>query len=214
MMFTKFAARIVVPIAVAVSLISCSSNPEPVETSQPNHSTEVAVSKTKQNDTLYTGLKIAFIYGDSINNHYQFLLDAEAELEAERNRIDRRLRNKLEAAEKRAGELHQKAPTMTQIEMQEAQLELQELDLEIQQYQEKLASDFRKRESELQRQYIAKVDAYLDEYNADGTYDMIFNYQQGGNLIWVKKHFDITDDIIKGLNKAYEEELTKKRNEK
>lgn len=161
-----------------------------------------------------TNLKIAYIYGDTVNNKYQFLLDAEAELESERKRIDRRLRNKLEDAEKQASILQQRAPTMTQNEMQEAQLLLQNLDLEMQQYQEKLASDFRKRESELQRQYIDKVNSFLDEYNSDGHYDMVFNFQQGGNLLWIKQAYDITDEVVAGLNKAYEDELSKKKLDK
>src|SRR5690606_20464316 len=110
--------------------------------------------------------------------------------------------------------LQQRAPTMNQNEMQEAQLLLQKLDLEMQQYQEKLASDFRKRESELQRLYVDKVNAYLDDYNSTGQYDMVLNFQQGGNLLWINQAFDITDEVVVGLNKAYEDEMSKKKSEK
>lgn len=158
-----------------------------------------------------SGMNIAFIYGDSVNNRYQFLLDAEAELESERKRIDRRLQNKLSEAEKRAGELQRQAPTMTQTQMQEAQLELQNLDLEMQQYQERLAADFRKREVELQKEYVEKVNSYLDDYNADGTYDMVLNFQQGGNLLWIKDSYNITNEVIDGLNRAYEKHLNEKK---
>ncbi len=208
-MISKFNFQLLLISTLAISLLACkqeSSNQEKVS----SVSDTLSVKKTGNDN----GFNVAFIYGDSVNVKYQFLLDAEAELEAERKRIDRRLQNKLQEAEKRAAELQRQAPTMTQTQMQEAQLEMQNLDLEMQRYQEKLGQDFRKRESELQLEYIDKVNAYLDEYNADGTYDMVLNFQQGGNLLWIKQAYNITDEIVKGLNEAYENDMSKKNSDK
>ena len=205
----KFNFQLVLISTLAMGLLACkqeSGNPEKVKPV----SDTLAVKKAGNN----AGFNVAFIYGDSVNLKYQFLLDAESELESERKRIDRRLQTKLQEAEKRAAELQKQAPTMTQTQMQEAQLEMQNLDLEMQRYQEKLGQDFRKRESELQLEYIDKVNAYLDEYNADGTYDMVLNFQQGGNLLWIKQAYNITDEVIKGLNEAYENEMSQKNTDK
>lgn len=215
-MLLKSSVQAILFSLITVLFFSCDTPSE--------QAAEQAAPKTNEADTLASSqsdrsesasnLRIAYIYGDSVNIRYQFLLDAEAELESERKRIDRRMRNKLEDAEKQASILQQRAPTMNQNEMQEAQLLLQNLDLEMQQYQEKLASDFRKRENELQILYIDKVNAFLDDYNAEGHYDMVWNYQQGGNLLWIKQAYDITEEVVVGLNKAYEDELSKKKSEK
>ncbi|MEM9052856.1 MAG: OmpH family outer membrane protein, partial [Bacteroidota bacterium] len=138
------------------------------------------------------GLNVAFIYGDTINEKYKFLIDAQDELEKEQRVIEERINRKLRKAENRAMELQKQAATMTQLQVQEAQLELQNLDLEIQQFQEKLATEFRKREIELQNEYTERVDKILDEYNKEGVYDIILNFQVGGNLLWIKDKFDIT----------------------
>lgn len=158
-------------------------------------------------------LRVAFIYGDSVNERYTFLIDAEEELEIESKRIDERLRKKLQRAEGRARELQEQAPTMTQSQMQEAQLELQSLDLEMQQFQEKLSGDFRKREIELQNTYVERINTFLEEYNKDDKYDIIMNFQQGGNLLWINDAFDITDEVVVGLNEAYDRELEKAASE-
>ena len=205
----KSIARFSLLTTLGFSLFSC--KPEATHTNPASSVTDTLSVNSTKSIVAGDGLNAAFIYGDTVNSRYQFLLDAEAELEAERKRIDRRLRTKLEDAEKRAGELQRKAPTMTQTEMQEAQLELQNLDLEMQQYQEKLGLDFRKREAELQTEYINKVNAYLEKHNADGKYDMILNFQQGGNLLWIKQSYNITDEVIEGLNKAYQEDLNAKK---
>lgn len=187
-------------VAIAMAFTSCT---------QP----EKADANVSGSDTLATaveqpsGFKVAFIYGDTINANYKFLIDVEAELAKERKLIDERIRRKLQRAEQRAGELQKEAQYMTQTQMQEAQIEMQSLELELQQFEQSLANDFRDREIELQREYIDKVDNYLEVYNADGTYDIILNFQLGGNLLWVKDKFDVTADVLKGLNEAYESEL-------
>jgi hypothetical protein len=42
---------------------------------------------------------------------------------------------------------------------------------------------------------------------------MILNFQRGGNLLWVNKGFDITAEVLEGLNKAYAERLSAKKSE-
>lgn len=187
--------------AFCMALIACNDTPAP----QPAPSKSKAADSTAAETS--TGLQVAFIYGDTINTQYKFLIDAESELEREGKLMDDRIRRKYDRAEKRAAELQREAPTMGQLEMQEAQIELQNLQIEIQEFQEKLARDFRKRELDLQKEYLARVNAYLEEYNKDGQYDIILNFQPGGNLLWVSESFDITPQVVKGLNKAYAEEL-------
>ncbi len=183
---------------VAIAFTACTPKEEvsvPVTETQP----EVEVEES--------GIKVAFIYGDSILANYKFLVDVEVELSQERQLIDDRVRRKFQRAEQRAGELQKEAQYMTQTQMQEAQMEMQGLEMELQQFEQKLAADFREREVELQREYIEKVDAFLDVFNADGTYDMVLNYQIGSNVLWIKEKFDVTTEVVAGLNASYDEEL-------
>jgi len=183
-------------------LVSCNDT---TEKKNQEKSVNVTADSTK---TESAGLKVAFIYGDTVNAQYRFLLDAQDELEKEQKVIEERINRKLQKAEKRAMELQQQAPTMTQRQVQEAQLELQNLDIEIQQFQERLATDFRKREVELQVEYTDRVNKMLEEYNADGQYDMILNFQPGGNLLWIKDSYDITDEVLAKLNEQYDTDLS------
>lgn len=187
-------------LLLALAITSC-------ETPQNKSESQTASSDTLSTEPESTALSIAFIYGDTINKRYNFLIDAQSELDSEEKRIQERVQRKLQRAEQRAAELNEQAPTMTQTQMQEAQLELQNLDLELQQFQEKLATDFRKRERELQEEYLGRVNEYLDEYNADGRYDFVMNFQPGGNLIWAKDTHDVTEEVLQGLNEQYDEEL-------
>jgi outer membrane protein len=188
-------------MVIALATVTACNKPATDDTAGNTTSNEI--------DTMpRAGIKVAYIYGDSINDKYNFLIDAEAELTEERKRMEDRLRRKLETAEKRAQELQRSAATMTQSQMQDAQLEMQSLELDMQQFQEKLAGDLREREIELQKEYLGRVDKYLDEYNKTAGYDMILNFQFGGNLLWVNRSFDITDKVVEGLNDEYAKELS------
>lgn len=199
----SFFLKSAVAALLLTSFIACSPKSESPEEA-PAKSDTLAVKSPS------SGVRIAFIYGDTINERYQFLVDAKKELEDEEKNMQGRLRAKLQRAEARAMELQQKAQTMTQSQMQEAQLELQGLDIEMQQFQEKLATEFRQRESELQGDYIGRVDSFLLRYNAQGSYDMILNYQKGGQVLYMNTQMDITDDVLKGLNEEYNAEMAEK----
>ena len=153
------------------------------------------------------GLKVAFIYGDTINAHYKFLLEAQKELEGDTKIAEERIGRKMQRAERRAQELNEEARYMTQTQMQEAQLEMQNLQIELQQFEEKLAIELRNREMELQSEYSAKIDTFLNKFNADGTYDMILNFGRGGNVLWIKDKYDVTQEVLDGLNAEYDKEI-------
>mgnify|MGYP006304505949 CR=1 FL=1 len=196
-------------VFILIAIIGFAASCETPQTAETPKEKAVADSDTIQKNES-VGLRVAFIYGDTINENYHFLQDAQDELDKEQKVIEQRINRKLQKAEQRAMELQKQAATMTQMQVQEAQLELQNLDIEIQQFQEKLATEFREREIELQEEYTERVNKMLDEYNADGTYDMILNFQPGGNLLWIDDAFDITDEVLEKLNRQYDEDLQAK----
>lgn len=205
-------SRLMIALLAAPILISCESTDGSSANRSGSEPTPSAT--TSSSPTSADQLNIAFVYGDSINERYAFLIDARKELESEERVMEERVNRRIKKAEERFMELQQQAATMTQSEMQEAQLELERLDMEIRQFQEKLAGDYRKREIELQEEYLARIDSFLTEFNSDGRYDMIFNYQRGGSVLWVKSAHDVTDTILHLLNDRYAKALEKKKAER
>ena len=48
--------------------------------------------------------------------------------------------------------------------------------------------------------------SFLDAYNKDKKFDLILT-KQGDNILYAAKRFDITSDVINGLNKGYKSTL-------
>jgi outer membrane protein len=55
-----------------------------------------------------------------------------------------------------------------------------------------------------------KIEDYLKEYNKQKGYAFILSYEPGFMLYYKDSIYDITNDIITGLNAEYEKNKTKK----
>ena len=48
------------------------------------------------------------------------------------------------------------------------------------------------------------MNAFLEEYNKDKKYTFIFSFSSAMDVLFYKdKSYNITDDVVEGLNKAY-----------
>ena len=47
------------------------------------------------------------------------------------------------------------------------------------------------------------IASYLAQYNKDKKYSVIFSKSGDNNLLYADKAYDITNEVIAGLNKAY-----------
>lgn len=198
-----------VVLLLAVAYLFFRSAPD---TPQETDAADAEAIKTLAVDTLLQpddglpvakGARIVFVNAETLNEEYQFIVDKYEELEKEQMRIEKQIERKMRAAEERYLELESQAPTMTQSQLEQAQIELQGLQQDIAQFQERAASDFRKKEARAQEQFFKNIREYLKDLNEDGRYDYILTYQVGGQLLLANEGLDITRDVVDGLNEAY-----------
>jgi outer membrane protein len=153
------------------------------------------------------GFRIAYFEMDSVENSFDMVKDVKAELSkkedditAELSRMEKEYRNKAAGYQSQAATMNQTQSEMAQRDMMQTQQTMQNRRQEIEQgYQ-----DFKMRK---QKEVNERIEAYLKEYNASKKYSYIVSYEPG--LFYYKDPaFNITGDLIKGLNEAYK---TKKK---
>lgn len=153
------------------------------------------------------GFRIAYFEMDSVENSFDMVKDVKAELAkkedditAELSRMEKDYRNKAAGYQAQAPTMNQTQSEMAQRDMMQTQQTMQSRRQEIEQgYQ-----DFKMRK---QKEVNERIEAYLKEYNASKKYSYIVSYEPG--LFYYKDTgFNITADLIKGLNEAYK---TKKK---
>lgn len=156
-------------------------------------------------------LNIAFIHSDSINTSYKFLLDKKKQLETEGKSVESRLKGEMQKIQNRQKELESQIKFMSQSEIQAAEQELQKKAMDYQKLEEKLVSELQEKESFFQKQLYANVEEFLAKYAAENGIDFVFRYERGLNLMFGNRAYDITTEVLKGLNEEYTSAMGNKK---
>lgn len=150
------------------------------------------------------GLKIAYVEVDSIMSQYQFCKDYSLLLQKKGQNIQNTLAAKQQQLQAAAANFQQKvqqnAYTREQAEAINANLQKQNTDLQA--LNQRLTNEFQTETEKYNNALRDSIQHYLKVYNKDKHYSLILS-KAGDNLLYADKSFDITNEIIAGLNKAY-----------
>ncbi len=160
--------------------------------------------KTTAEQTAPVSNKIAYVEVDSIMTQYKFCKEYTKILETKGNNIQKTLASKQQALQNAAANFQQKvqqnAYTREQAEAIQAGLQKQSNDL--QGLNQRLSAEFQTETDKYNKALHDSLQHYLALYNKDKKYGMIFA-KQGDNLLYADKAYDITNEVVAGLNKAY-----------
>lgn len=175
----------------ALAMTSCNK-------SQPQVEPALETAKAPAN------LKIAYVEVDSIMTQYTFAKEYSDLLQKKSDNIQKTIANKGNQLQAAAANFQQKiqqnAYTREQAEAIQANLQRQQADL--QGLQQRLGNEFQAETAKYNKALHDSIANYLKAYNKDKKYSIIFS-KSGDNLLYADKAYDITNDVIAGLNKAY-----------
>ena len=170
-----------------------------------NNSNEQAEKKSTSTATATpTSMKIAYVEVDSIMSQYKFCKDYSLILQKKGQNIQSTLASKQQALQAAATNFQQKvqqnAYTREQAEAIQAGLQKQNADLQM--LNQRLSNEFQVETEKYNSALRDSIRHFLNEYNKDKKYSLILS-KAGDNLLYADKAFDITNDVVAGLNKAY-----------
>lgn len=165
--------------------------------------TATKTTTSRTSDTTSGGqFKIAYFEMDSIDNNYEYLKDVRNQLKAKQQELGGQLNQLKNRYMEKVKKYQQEAQTMTQERQSVIEQDLmndqkvlankeQSLDLEMQDVQFKKMQDVNK-----------KIEEFLKDYNKDKGFSYIIA-NQPGSIYYIDPAFDITSDLVKGLNENY-----------
>ncbi|MBQ8655795.1 MAG: OmpH family outer membrane protein [Prevotella sp.] len=163
------------------------------------------------------GLKIAYVEVDSVASQYKFCVDYTKILEKKRNNATSTLNqkgNQLQAAINNFQQKMNNNGFKSREEAESAQMGIQRSQQSLQELQQRLAAELDKEAAEFSEALRDSIDHFLAEYNKDKKYDMILSKTDAtSNILYADKRFDITADVIAGLNKRYKPAATNDKKE-
>ena len=190
-------------LAIAALMVSC-NNQSPKMDEQP-----------AAGETSASGLKIAYVEVDSLMTQYDFAKDYSVTLQKKSNNARNTLTTKGNALQAAVNNFQQKLnnngfTSREQAASQQAAIERQQRDL--QELQARLESELASETAKFNEALRDSLQNFLKDYNKDKQFSLILT-KQGDNILLADKRFDITNDVINGLNKRYKP-AAKKADEK
>ena len=191
--------------AVAVVALASCNNASPKMDEQP-----VAA------DNNNSGLKIAYVEVDSLMTQYEFCKEFTLTLQKKSNNARNTLNQKGQQLQSAAANFQQKLQnngftSREQAESQQAAIQRQQQSL--QELQARLENELAQETAKYNEALRDSLMNFLNAYNKDKKYDLILT-KQGDNILYAAKRFDITNDVINGLNKRYKKTPAKKDEKK
>jgi outer membrane protein len=166
-----------------------------------------SVVHTSRNVTKGTNdFRIAYFDIDSLQEKYEYFKDVSGQMKQKEANLSSQMDALQNTYQKRLKELQEKGPTMTQTEGEAAQREVAQMQQKFQQRQMSMEQDLKKHQVDLMTDVRNKIETYLKEYNKEKGYAFILSYEPGFMLYYKDSLYDITNDVIEGLNEEYKKE--------
>lgn len=150
-------------------------------------------------------LKIAYVEIDTLMAQYQFCKDYTELANIEGENIQRTLTGKQRTLEQHAAAMQKKYESngfTSQEELTRAQQSLQTEQQALQELSERLQASFMEEQAKYNEEMRDSIQNFLKQYNKTKKYDFIMS-KAGDNMLLANPKYDITNEVVKGLNKRY-----------
>lgn len=150
-------------------------------------------------------LKIAYVEIDTLMAQYQFCKDYTELANIEGENIQRTLTGKQRTLEQHAAAMQKKYESngfTSQEELTRAQQSLQTEQQALQELSERLQASFMEEQAKYNEEMRDSIQNFLKQYNKTKKYDFIMS-KAGDNMLLANPKYDITNEVLKGLNKRY-----------
>jgi outer membrane protein len=168
----------------------------------------VPVVPATAGETNRQDFRIAYFDIDSLQNKYQFFKDALGELKVKEDAMNNELTSLERSYQKKISEWQQKGSSMSQSEADAVQREYAQMQQNYQQRRLTLEQQLETLKMDYKKNIKNKIEIYLKDFNKDNRYAYIISYEP--ELMFYKDTtFNITDQLIAGLNAQYKKKEKK-----
>lgn len=197
---TKYILNGFLALAMAFIFAQCAENKETASTA----SSPAAVSSGN--------LKIAYVEIDSLLTKYRYWNDLNELMIQKEENIRTTLNEKAKELEKEMREFQRKLENngfASRERAEQENLRLAQKQRDLQQLQEKLANDLQTENQKNSLQLRDSINSFLKIYNKDKGYSLIISNTGFDNLLYADQAFNITSEIVDGLNARYNPQTKK-----
>jgi outer membrane protein len=160
----------------------------------------VAADKTAGNN-----FSVAYFDIDSLQEHYEYFKDVSGDMKKKENAMNAELNDLTNKYQRTVRKWQEKGNNITQAEMETAQREVGLQQQQIQQRKGELEQEMQKLQVDRMSELRKQVEEFLKDYNKSKKYAYILSYEPGFIIYYKDSAYNITNDLIEGLNNQYKD---------
>lgn len=151
-------------------------------------------------------LPIAYIDVDSLLKNYNLAHDISETLIRKQEGARANLNEKARQLENEMKEFQRKIENNAFLSRERAEAEQNRLvrkQQELQELDQRLSIEFMNEQQKMNQQIRDSINNYINHYNTSKKFHMIISNTNNDNLLYADKAYDITNEVVNGLNTRY-----------
>ena len=151
-------------------------------------------------------MPVAYLNVDILLMNYTFAQEASDKLMSKQEDARVKMNTKLRTFQNEVADFQRKLENNAFMSRERAEKEQQRLakkEQELQELEAKLTQDIMIENQKLNQQLADSLNNFLQIFNADGRYHVILSNSAKDNVLMANEQYDITDEVVNGLNARY-----------
>jgi len=150
-------------------------------------------------------LKVAYVNSDSILANYQLAINKKNDLDVKSRQLEAEITTKQKGFEKDASYFQEQVSknALSQQSAQQIYEELMKEQQSISDLQQQYTAELAQNEMEINSMLLDTLTNFLKRFNQSNGYDYILGVNRAGNIFLTNEQYDITQEVIDGLNMEY-----------
>ncbi len=168
-----------------------------------NNSDVLSLSDTLVASNSNNKSDIVYIHTDSLISNYLYSKNLNKKLETKRKEKEKFIEIKSKKLQDRIDNFKSNMNNLTPTEQQLKANSIYEEEQKLYQLSDNESRAFMEEQQKLTIQLYDSIVSYLKRYNKTKKYKFILGYTEGSGILLPDSKYDITNDIIKGMNEEY-----------
>ena len=165
-----------------------------------------ATTNTPEEDNTLSGLKVAYVDVDSLLAKYNFCIDLNEALVKKSENVRATLNQKSRELENQQNEFQNKYQNNAFASQERAQQEYNrvvKLQEDLQKLSDQLQTELAQEQERNSIQLNDSIKSFMNDFVKDKGYNFVFTNTGLDNLLYADKAFDVTKEVVDGLNARY-----------
>lgn len=158
------------------------------------------------------GMKIAYVEIDTLLTKYNFCVDLNEAMAKKSENVRLTINQKVKELDKQKQEFQTKYQNQAFLSQEREQQEynrIAKMEQDLQNLSNQLQSELIMENEKNSLQLRDSINSFLKEYNKTKGYSMIISNTGFDNLLYADSVYNITDEIVRGLNARYSSPVSK-----